>query len=244
MKPFKTLAIAVAVSAAAVLGSFVHYYMPRGEVVVLTGTEIMRFDNGRDGAAVDATHDGPTRDVRLIYARTTDAKSVRTYRNEDAIGYLKFDSGSLNSEVQSLLLDQQKGQELHVRALSYGWRIEFFSMYPNLISLKKVAPGYSYFPWHAISLLGFIGLMLAAAAYGVFRVVRAGKAAAQAAAERAAQAARDAAEAAALAARNATTSVVGDAGDAAARTAKAVDEFITGGTTQPAAPAPNVSSER
>lgn len=231
VKNIRRVAIAAAAFALLGLGIFFHYYLPRGEVVVLTGTEVMRFRGGVDEGAVDqAPTSGATRDVRLIYARTPEGKAPRTYRNEDAVWYAKFDSGTLNSRVQSILHDQQKGQEVHILALSYGWRIEWWSSYPNLLSVRIVEPGYVYWPWHAALVL----LVLFGALGGIGWW-----------ALKAARAARRAAEDAVSSARDRIEAVVDGAGDAAARAARSVR-----GEPRPAAPVrprpivPNISSER
>lgn len=127
------------------------HYLPRGEVVVLTGAQNMRFSDGVDDGADHGQHGkGVSRDVRLIYARSHDGdKTVRTYRNEDVTAYLKFDSGTVNSEVQSILLDQtEKGKPIPVLVLYYGWRVSFLSWYPNIISLRVVSDDFVYWPWH------------------------------------------------------------------------------------------------
>ena len=35
----------------------------------------------------------------------------------------------------------------------YGWRIQLFSLYPNIIRLRPVPPDYSHFPWFNIIFL-------------------------------------------------------------------------------------------
>lgn len=229
---FRGLAIAAAAVALVGFGLFAHYYLPRGEVVVLTGTEVMRFRDGVDEAAGDQERSsGTTRDVRLIYARTPEAKSVRTYRNEDALWYGKFDSGTLNSVVQSILLDQQKGTEVRVLALSYGWRLEWLSEYPNLISIVVVGSDYVYWHWHAALVIAILIGLLAAIMWWTRKAVRA---------------ARKAAEGAVASARGRLNAVVAEAGETAARAARSVQ-----GAPRPPEPppkpraaAPNVSSER
>lgn len=159
-KRLKSLAIAAAVILTVGLLALLHYHLPRGEVVTLTGTEVMRFRGGVDEAAVDQVpKGGASHDVRLVYARSLDRASVRSYRNEDAIWYGKFDSGTLTSQVQAILSDQQKGQEVFVLAVTQGWRVEWMSMYPNLLSVMAVEKDYVYWPLHAAAIIvGLLGI--------------------------------------------------------------------------------------
>ncbi len=78
-----------------------------------------------------------------IRTRITDAQLTKVDRyfmiatedrplvNHDAKYRLKFDSGNIQNEAIRL-----KGKEVRIR--KYGWRIPFFSMYENVVSIKEV----------------------------------------------------------------------------------------------------------
>lgn len=175
MSKIRKAAIAVALLATTFVAVEATRLLPRGEVIELTGAQNMRFSGGvDDGAEREGKHGSEGRDVRLVYARSAKDKSIRTYRNEDVSVYLKFDSGSLNSKVQSILLDQQEKQHpIPVLALYYGWRVAWLSMYPNLINVTEVAPGYVYWPWQAGMIVAFVLAGTFALVYFVLRGYRA-----------------------------------------------------------------------
>lgn len=59
------------------------------------------------------------------------ATEDRPFVNHDAKYRLKFDSGNIQNEAIRL-----KGRTVRIR--KYGWRIPFFSMYENVVSIKEV----------------------------------------------------------------------------------------------------------
>lgn len=184
----RIVALSAGILTSALLLAGAHYALPWGEVVVPTGTEVMRFTNGVDeGSATTGAGPGAqSRDVRLFYARTPDGSGVRTYRNEDAVFFLKFDSGTINSKIQSILLDQARSkEELHVLAVSQGWRIDWLSMYPNLISLEVVPAGHTHYQWRALSIIVLMLLGFGAAGWWMVRLFRRASIAARAAADKA-----------------------------------------------------------
>jgi hypothetical protein len=127
-----------------VVGLFLHYNLPRTDVVQFTGTDVKRMDvEGRETGS-------RTRDVRYLNAVTRDGK-IRVFRNEDTgwgwPPYLKFNSADLSAEAQSLM---QRPEKPWVRVRYYGWRINMFSLFPNAISLKVVDRDYTHIPWFNI----------------------------------------------------------------------------------------------
>ena len=146
----------------AIMGLFLHYNLPRTDVVQITGTDVKRMDG-------KATQDGAgTRDIRFLNAVTGDGK-IRVYRNEDTgwgwPPYLKFNSADLTAEAQNLI---QKPEKPWVRVRYYGWRIKVFSLFPNAISLKVVDKDYTHIPWFNITFI----LLLAIGLVFVLRVIR------------------------------------------------------------------------
>lgn len=186
-------ALSFALCASIVAFIFGLYSVPHSATVVLTGQSTIRFDNDTDNGSFDVKSDvSKSRDVRLVSAKLHGSEQVRTYRNEDALLYAKFDSGTLDSEINSILYSQSKQSgDVVVRASAYGFRSELLSLYPNLIGLKRIegasadiAPsGFDY--GHALGVLLFTG-MIAWAVYSVVALIcRLVERAAQAAAVRA-----------------------------------------------------------
>ncbi|MEM7488034.1 MAG: DUF1523 family protein [Pseudomonadota bacterium] len=159
----------------AVLAAFLHYTLPRTDIVRITGTDVVRVDtsglNGWFYAGPDAgntTQD--SRDVRFINA-VNENRNARVYRNQDTgwgwPPYFKFDSGNLQAEANDY--DSDVAQEW-VAVRHYGWRIEFLSIYPNALSLRGVeGPNATVIPWTTIVAL----LLLVAIVWAItVRVIR------------------------------------------------------------------------
>ncbi len=135
------------------LGAFLDYYLPSEAVVQLTGTDVKRMDTRRgryldhEGANVERVAPTYTRDIRFINAITADDK-VRVYRNEDTgwhwPPYFKFDSADMTARTQSIL---SSGEKPHVQVTYYGWRIQLLSLFPNMVDMKLVEPGYRPVNW-------------------------------------------------------------------------------------------------
>ena len=100
------------------VGMFLHYNLPRTDVVQFTGTDVKRMDRK------DPNSGSSTRDVRYLNAITRTGK-IRVFRNEDTgwgwPPYFKFNSADLSAEAQSLM--QNPGKPW-ARVRYYGWRIK------------------------------------------------------------------------------------------------------------------------
>jgi len=159
MNALKIVKFSLLTALVVVVGMFLHYNLPRTDVVQLTGTEVKRMDSK------EPQHGSRTRDVRYLNAVTRDAK-IRVFRNEDTgwgwPPYLKFNSADVSAEAQSLI---QSPDKPWVRIRYYGWRINVFSLFPNAVSLKIVDKNYTHIPWFNII---FITLL----AVGMVFVVR------------------------------------------------------------------------
>ena len=135
-----------------VLG-FLHYNLPRTDVVQITGTDVKRVDRK------DPSEGTRTRDVRYLSTVTRDGK-VRIFRNEDTgwgwPPYLKFNSADLAGHAQLMIQDPEKPW---VRVRYYGWRINVFTLFPNAVSLKVVDRDYTHIP---IFNIVFLTLLLGA----------------------------------------------------------------------------------
>ena len=138
-----------------------NYYLPDRDIVRVVGTEVKRIDVGKGAPFWDradtGTNEEPTRDVRFINAVRKNGKP-KVYRNEDTgwsfPPYFKFDSSNVTALAQDL--ETEEGQWVAVR--HYGWRIELFSIFPNVTSMKRVSgPDVFLIPWFNIV---FISLLL------------------------------------------------------------------------------------
>lgn len=155
---------------------FAHYTLPGRDVVRIVGTEVKRMDIGSSSlfwASPDAgTNTSWTRDVRFINAVWPNG-NPRVYRNEDTDWgwppYFKFDSSNITAKAQDLA---KKQGDVWVAVTHYGWRIQLFTIFPNVISIQEVSgPDVFLIPWFNIIFFLVLGVI----AYLVFRTLRAFK---------------------------------------------------------------------
>ena len=135
-----------------ILFLFFHYNLPRTAVVQISGTDIKRVDKSvtvekeEDGADKEQQTTTQTADVRYINSVSREGKPM-VFRNEDTgwgwPPYFKFDSADVTAEAQAFATDQNKPWVL---VKYYGWRFTMFSMFPNVLDLKKVDKDYSHIP--------------------------------------------------------------------------------------------------
>ncbi len=133
---------------------FLHYNLPRTDVVQIVGTDVKRNDIRVNGEVV-------TRDIRFITSLTQNGKT-RVYRNEDTgwgwPPYFKFDSADLTAKAQSFVGETEKSWAL---VTHYGWRVTMLSSFPNAVAIKKVDQDYSHLPlFNIIFLLSLFGGIL------------------------------------------------------------------------------------
>lgn len=142
---------------AVLLFSFFHYTLPQHDIVRIVGTENRRIDFGENSffwASPDVgTSAGTNRDIRFINAEKPNGKII-VYRNEDTgwgwPPYFKLDSSNLQAEAQALI-SNDKANTIWASITHYGWRNEFFTIYPNAISVKQVeGPDVRIIPWFNI----------------------------------------------------------------------------------------------
>ena len=69
------------------------------------------------------------------------------FKNEDTgwgwPPYFKFNSADVTAEAQAFATDKEKPWVL---VKYYGWRFTMFSMFPNVLDLKKVGKTYTHVP--------------------------------------------------------------------------------------------------
>lgn len=143
-----------------VVGSALHYTLPRHDVVRIVGTENRRIDLAENRffwATAPAVTEGQqdVRDIRFILAIQPNGREM-VYRNEDTgwswPPYFKFNSSNVQARAADLVSTGANPQ--WVAVTRYGWRNEFLSSFPNAIALRPVAgPEDRPFPWVAVSIL-------------------------------------------------------------------------------------------
>ena len=143
-----------------IVGAFFHYTLPQYDIARVTDTEVRRIDPGENRwfwAQADVGSDGTlaNRDVFFISTVQTDGE-VMVYRNEDTgwgwPPYFKFDTANLQAEAANLRSTSADPQ--WVAITHYGWRNEFFTIFPNAISIRPVSgPDARVIPWVSIVIL-------------------------------------------------------------------------------------------
>lgn len=143
-----------------VVGGFLHYTLPQHDIVRVVNTYQERQDLN-DWTRIfwsspdDQSGTLTNRDVQFISAIQTNGKPM-VYRNEDTgwnwPPYFKFDTANLQAEAADLKSTSEAPKWVAIK--HYGWRIEFFSIYPNAISVRAVTdPDARIIPWLNIVIL-------------------------------------------------------------------------------------------
>lgn len=145
---------------------FFHYTLPQKDIVRIVGTENRRIDFGENSifwAQPDVgTAAGANRDVFFIQTFRDDGKPM-VYRNEDTgwgwPPYFKLDSSNLQAEATNLISTDAAPR--WVAITHYGWRNEFFTIFPNAVSVQPVAgPDVRFFPWVNVIILTTLAFLL------------------------------------------------------------------------------------
>jgi hypothetical protein len=154
--------------------AFLHYTLPQHDIARITDTYEKRVNPGTNSIfwSKADTGENPTaaeRDVFFIQTFRTNDKPM-IYRNEDTgwgwPPYFKFNTANLQARASDLMSKKSAEDAQWVAIRHYGWRNEFFSIYPNAISLWAVdGPEARIIPWFNIILL-----TLLAAGYWAIRV--------------------------------------------------------------------------
>ncbi len=147
--------------------AFFHYVLPQHDIARITSTEIIRTDfsgfNRLFYAQADSgATENPTRDIRLVNTVRDNGK-IMVYRNEDTgwiwPPYFKFDSSNLHAEAADLISSRDAPRWVSIT--HYGWRNEFFSIYPNVVGVKEIAgPDVRIIPWFNIIFLTLLALVV------------------------------------------------------------------------------------
>ena len=148
--------------------SILHYNLPQTDIVKIVATENRRIDFGENSffwASPDVgTAGGTTRDVFFIQTVQKNGKPM-VYRNEDTgwgwPPYFKLNSHNVQTLAASMASRPEREQ--WVAITHYGWRNEFFTIFPNAIRVRPVdGPDVTVLPWAAGLILVALALMLLA----------------------------------------------------------------------------------
>lgn len=157
-----------------VLIAFLHYTLPQHDVVRITDTYEKRVNPGDNSlfwsnADTGERTDVVERDVFFIQTFRANDKPM-IYRNEDTgwgwPPYFKFDTSNLQAQASDMMSKKNVENAQWVVVRHYGWRNEFFSIYPNAITIWAVeGPDVRIIPWGKI-----VFLILLAALFWAIRV--------------------------------------------------------------------------
>jgi hypothetical protein len=161
MRYVKWILIAVP---AVLLALFLHYTLPRHDVVRLVESEVRRVEIGNSifwasGEPSEAT--SGNRDVKFISGIRPRGGTV-VYRNEDTgwgwPPYFKINSADVQARAADMVSNAASPRWVVVT--KYGWRNQFFSIYPNVIRLRLVdSPNPRIIPWFNIGFFIVFGLI-------------------------------------------------------------------------------------
>ncbi|PKP73858.1 MAG: DUF1523 domain-containing protein [Alphaproteobacteria bacterium HGW-Alphaproteobacteria-6] len=155
----------LAIAALTVVVLFLHYTLPQHDIVRITNTYNRLTTIGANwmfyaASDVGTAESGETRDIRFIEAVRPNGKVI-VYRNEDTgwvwPPYFKYDSSNLQAEGTNLKSTEEAPKWVSVT--HYGWRIPWFSTYPNAVAMRAVAgPDATSFPWLNTVILTLLAL--------------------------------------------------------------------------------------
>lgn len=153
--------------------SVFHYTLPQRDVVRVVGTFEQRIDYGENAwfwASGDSGSDTTETNRDVLFVQTIQKNDrPMVYRNEDTgwgwPPYFKFDTKNLQTEAADLISSKDDPQ--WVVLTHYGWRNEFYSIFPNAVGIRATDdPDARLIPWlNIIILVIFAGLAL-----GIFRL--------------------------------------------------------------------------
>lgn len=130
--------IAVLIAAGPI--ALLDYFLPHHALLRVVGAETRR--------PVGSSKSNPaTHDIFYVFAEDVETKKPRVFRNEDTgwgfPWYFKFNSADLQAVAQSIASEHGIGLFTY-----YGWRIQIFSVVPNVTNIKRAAPDAELpFPW-------------------------------------------------------------------------------------------------
>ncbi|MEM9735214.1 MAG: DUF1523 family protein [Pseudomonadota bacterium] len=132
---------------ASMAAAFLHYSLPDREIVKIVGTEVVRIETELSDGTLG------TIDQQRINTRRQDG-SLSVFRNNDTDWgwppYFKFDTADLQASAQ-VYGNESEADKVYVVVQHYGWRLPWFSMFPNAISIREAdGPDETLIPWFNI----------------------------------------------------------------------------------------------
>lgn len=116
------------------LALLVNFAMPSYKAVNIVGAEVKRMDKSK---AIQQDIPEFSKDIYFIYVKDANSDKSRVYKNEDTRWsfplYFKFNSADIQASAVTFL-----DQKALVQIKYYGYRINMFDMFPNIISIKKL----------------------------------------------------------------------------------------------------------
>ena len=148
--------------------AFLQYTLPNYDTVRIVNTEVRRVDFGANSIFWSHVGSGDAsgtvnRDVFFIEGIRPSGRPI-VYRNEDTgwiwPPYFKFDSANLQATARDLVSTSANPQWVSVR--HYGWRSEWFSVFPNATSIRPVdGPDHRPVNWFNIVFLVLLAILIA-----------------------------------------------------------------------------------
>lgn len=141
------------------LGGFLHYTMPRHEVVRIVGVETRLESFGLNrvfyASAPTGASESDTRDVRYIETFRPSGREL-VFRNEDTgwgwPPYFKVNSADLQARARDSVSTSVAPE--WVAITYYGWRSRLLSIYPNAVRMRPaLGPEERVFPWASLVIL-------------------------------------------------------------------------------------------
>ncbi|KAJ54984.1 hypothetical protein ACMU_14590 [Actibacterium mucosum KCTC 23349] len=148
------------------VAAFLHYTLPQRDIVRIVGTENRRVDFGENSwfwAAPDAGNATTSeRDVFIIQTVYPNGNTME-FRNEDTgwgwPPYFKLDTHSLQTEMADLVSTAEEPKWVAIK--HYGWRNNFYTIFPNAVGVRAVAgPDVRLIPWTNIAILTALAALL------------------------------------------------------------------------------------
>lgn len=158
-----------------VLGSLLHYTLPRSEVVRIVGVterlETLGWNSIFYARTPSGQSEGDARDVRLVET-VRPGGSELVFRNEDTgwvwPPHLKFNSADMQARARDQV--STSDDPVWVVVSYYGVRSLFLSIYPNVLQIKPAeGPDMRLVPWTRII---FFTLLFAGAVWVWFMLSR------------------------------------------------------------------------
>lgn len=128
-------------------GLLLNFYLPNHRVVRIVSADVLPYSQ-------DKRAERHVTGVYQIFTEDPETRRQHVYHNEDTgwsfPWYFKFNSADIQSAATSIAGDASK-DENYALITSYGWRVNLFSMFPNVTAIRRVPKDYVAVPWFNIA---------------------------------------------------------------------------------------------